>query len=157
MSRDFLDAPPRHDTECRVGVNGWRCAAGCAVAVGGVTAIAPSPFRAEHVASRALADGTGRHTRAELERATAANAARLAQPQPLPAAVAFTGIRCDALEAGRPCTAEIPGATDTPAERRRLTLRAEACGWQVYWVDGHSAHWCSAHRDVDRESVRGLK
>lgn len=86
---------------------------------------------------RQLADGTGSHSRKEME-----------------VAVAFTGLRCDA---GVQCTAQIAGDTSSRDALKRLHLKAERYNWQVLWVDGHSAHWCERHRDVDRESVRRLK
>ncbi len=93
---------------------------------------------------RSLADGTGRHSRKEMERA-----------------VEFTGLRCDAHSApfgtNVQCESRIAGDTSSRDALHRLTARAERLGWQVLHVDGVACHWCPQHRDVDRESIRRLK
>lgn len=65
----------------------------------------------------------------------------------------FEGLRCDYLDGKVQCPAIVAGRTDTREKLRRLTLRAEALGWQTRFVDGKAMHWCSDHASVDRERL----
>ncbi len=97
--------------------------------------------------SPTLADGTGRTERGQLEQAHAERStARLTQ-----AVAAAPGLRCEQ------CAQHLSGDTSSREALRRLTLRAEAAGWQTRLVDGKAMHWSPDHCDPDRERLRRLR